>query len=438
MSDIAIRVDNLSKAYRISHLAQGQRSRYKTLQEEIVGLPRRAWQAVSSAREEHETVWALRDVSFEVREGDVVGIIGRNGAGKSTLLKILSRITEPTSGQANLYGRVGSLLEVGTGFHPELTGRENVYLSGAVLGMRRSEIARRFDEIVAFSGVEQFIDTPVKRFSSGMYMRLAFSVAAHLEPEILIVDEVLAVGDAEFQKKSLGKMGDVAKSGRTVLFVSHQMNAVQALCNVSIHLSQGCIKQMGKTTDVVAAYVKNDSGSSVWEAAESSARLDNPYFTPSRFALVDEHLHPLQRSVGASERVGVLIEGSIGQISSSLTVGFAVYAAGGELLFWSLNTDKPPAEWLPLRIGVNSFVSWIPPHLLNEGSYRVEMIASLHFQRWLVQPGINAPLVSLTVQGGLSESPHWIQRRPGLLGPILDYTLIEAQAAPMVGRVEAN
>ena len=430
VSNIAIRVNNLSKAYRISHLAQGQRSRYRTLQDEIVGLPRRAWQAVRGAGEEHETVWALRDVSFEVRAGDVVGIIGRNGAGKSTLLKLLSRITEPTSGQADLYGRVGSLLEVGTGFHPELTGRENVYLSGAVLGMRRAEIARRFDEIVDFSGVEQFIDTPVKRFSSGMYMRLAFSVAAHLEPEILIVDEVLAVGDAEFQKKSLGKMDDVAKSGRTVLFVSHQMNAVQALCNTSIYLSQGSIKQMGRTADVIAAYVKSDSGSSVWEADESSARLDNHFFAPLRFALVNEHLQPLQRSVGANERIGVLMEGRIDQLNSSLTVGFAVYAVGGELLFWSLNTDRPPAKWLPLRVGVNRFVAWIPAHLLNEDSYRVEMIASLHFQRWLVQPGVNAPFVTLTVQGGLSESPHWIQRRPGLLSPILDYTVTEAQTLP--------
>jgi lipopolysaccharide transport system ATP-binding protein len=255
MSNVAIRVDNLSKAYRISHLAQGQRSRYKTLQEEIVGLPGRAWQAVRGTGEEHETVWALRDVSFEVREGDVVGIIGRNGAGKSTLLKILSRITEPTSGQADLYGRVGSLLEVGTGFHPELTGRENVYLSGAVLGMRRSEIARRFDEIVEFSGVEQFIDTPVKRFSSGMYMRLAFSVAAHLEPEILIVDEVLAVGDAEFQKKSLGKMDDVAKSGRTVLFVSHNMAAVQQLCSRGIVLDSGALRFQGDVESAVQVYL---------------------------------------------------------------------------------------------------------------------------------------------------------------------------------------
>jgi lipopolysaccharide transport system ATP-binding protein len=213
MSEIAIRVENLGKSYRIGHQTGGQRGRYRTLRDDLLALPTGLWRSLRGRSETQETVWALKDVSFDVHEGEVVGIIGRNGAGKSTLLKILSRITEPTTGQAEVYGRVGSLLEVGTGFHPELSGRENVFLSGAVLGMRRSEINRHFDEIVSFAEMEQYIDTPVKRYSSGMYMRLAFAVAAHLDPEILVVDEVLAVGDAEFQKKCLGKMGDVAKSG---------------------------------------------------------------------------------------------------------------------------------------------------------------------------------------------------------------------------------
>ena len=202
-----------------------------------------------------EEFWALRDVSFDIRPGEVTGIIGRNGAGKSTLLKILSRITEPTTGEVRLGGRVASLLEVGTGFHPELTGRENVFLNGTILGMSRSEIRRKFDEIVAFAEVEKFLDTPVKRYSSGMYMRLAFAVAAHLEPEILIVDEVLAVGDAEFQKKCLGKMGDVARGGRTVLFVSHNMSAVQALCSKAILLQGGQVERMGATGPIVAEYL---------------------------------------------------------------------------------------------------------------------------------------------------------------------------------------
>jgi len=224
MNDVAIRVENLGKLYHL-----GKRERYRTLRDTLVAsiaAPFRRLRSGPSSSGGPETIWALKDVSFEVKHGEVIGIIGRNGAGKSTLLKILSRITEPTEGQATISGRVGSLLEVGTGFHPELTGRDNIFLNGAILGMKKAEIERKFDEIVAFAEVERFIDTPVKHYSSGMYVRLAFAVAAHLEPEILIVDEVLAVGDVAFQKKCLGKMGEASRSGRTVLFVSHNMAAV--------------------------------------------------------------------------------------------------------------------------------------------------------------------------------------------------------------------
>src|SRR4029450_709262 len=243
MSDIAISVENLSKSYLIGHQA-GQRERYTVLRDviarEMRNFARKGLDFIGGREivqgDEVEQFWALRDVSFEVKRGEVLGIIGRNGAGKSTLLKILSRITEPDAGRAVVRGRVASLLEVGTGFHPELTGRENIFLNGAILGMTRAEIRRKFDEIVAFAEVDRFLDTPVKRYSSGMYVRLAFSIAAHLEPEILVVDEVLAVGDAVFQRKCLGKMGEVAKGGRTVLLVSHNMAAVQSLCRTSIPL----------------------------------------------------------------------------------------------------------------------------------------------------------------------------------------------------------
>jgi lipopolysaccharide transport system ATP-binding protein len=248
VTDVAIRVQGLSKVYRI-----GERQRYKSLRESIMktlGAPLR-----KGNRRPPETVWALSDVSFEVMPGEVVGVIGRNGAGKSTLLKILSRITEPTRGRVEVYGRVGSLLEVGTGFHMELTGRENIYLNGAILGMKRAEIAQRFDEIVAFAEVEKFLDTPVKHYSTGMYLRLAFAVAAHLEPEILLVDEVLAVGDAAFQKKCLRKMGDAAKEGRTVFLVSHNMGAVSTLCNQVTYLVAGRLKAKGPTAEVVSAYL---------------------------------------------------------------------------------------------------------------------------------------------------------------------------------------
>ena len=260
MSDIAIRVDALSKRYTI-----GRRQVRRTAREALmsalsapVGLARRALGSPDGRGDEDETtLWALKDVSFEVKHGEVIGVIGRNGAGKSTLLRILSRITEPTSGEAEIFGRVGSLLEVGTGFHPDLTGRENIFLNGAILGMRRAEVLRKFDEIVAFAEVERFIDTPVKHYSSGMYTRLAFAVAAHLEPEILVVDEVLAVGDAEFQRKCMGRMGEVAREGRTILFVSHNMGSIQALCSRAILLSHGVVLVDADASAAVRRYLSD-------------------------------------------------------------------------------------------------------------------------------------------------------------------------------------
>jgi len=265
MGETAIRVENLCKRYRI-----GQRQRYKTLRDALFGVmcaPFRGLRACLSgewasarSQESNNVIWALKDVSFDVKRGEVVGIIGRNGAGKSTLLKILSRITKPTKGFAEIHGRVGSLLEVGTGFHPELTGRENIYLNGAILGIKRQDIGRKFDEIIAFAEVERFIDTPIKHYSSGMYMRLAFAVAAHLEPEILLVDEVLAVGDVAFQKKCMGKMGDVAKEGRTVLLISHNMAAVEHLCQRGVVLHQGQIQYIGNKAEAIAHYLKSLGG----------------------------------------------------------------------------------------------------------------------------------------------------------------------------------
>jgi lipopolysaccharide transport system ATP-binding protein len=266
MSDVAIRVEGLSKRYRIG----AQQQAYKTLRDKLnstATAPFRALRSLATrnghnrngnrglSNPQSNLIWALKDVSFEVKPGEVVGIIGRNGAGKSTLLKILSRITEPTKGFADINGRIASLLEVGTGFHPELTGRENIFLNGSILGMKRAEIQRKFDEIVAFAEIEKFIDTAVKFYSSGMYVRLAFAVAAHLDPEILLIDEVLAVGDAAFQKKCLGKMGEVAKEGRTVLFVSHNMAAVENLCDRGLLINKGKVIRIGEVKDVIAAYM---------------------------------------------------------------------------------------------------------------------------------------------------------------------------------------
>jgi lipopolysaccharide transport system ATP-binding protein len=271
MSDIAIRTQNLSKQYRLG----AKQARYKSLRESLSGAFSASLQQMhgllrgrnNGSRNSRPTMWALRDVSIEIKYGEVVGIIGRNGAGKSTLLKILSRITEPTCGWAEVRGRVGSLLEVGTGFHPELTGRENIFLSGAILGMRSSEIQRKFDEIVAFAEIEQFLDTPVKHYSSGMFVRLAFAVAAHLEPDILLVDEVLAVGDAAFQKKCIGKLGSVAGAGRTVLVVSHSMATILNLCGRAVLLDSGTVVCDGTTDDVVSHYMTTSAAANTFSPA---------------------------------------------------------------------------------------------------------------------------------------------------------------------------
>ena len=317
MSATAIRIEGLSKRYRI-----GERQPYKSLRESIM---RALSKPFRSGPGEDAVIWALKDVSLEIGEGEVVGLIGRNGAGKSTLLKILSRITEPTAGRVELHGRVGSLLEVGTGFHQELTGRENIYLNGAILGMRRAEIARKFDEIVDFAEVERFIDTPVKHFSTGMYLRLAFAVAAHLEPEILLVDEVLAVGDAAFQKKCMGKMGDVARGGRTVLFVSHNLAAVQALCQRAVLLRSGRMHLYGGVDEVVSTYhaeVSSTEGS----LAERHDRQGD-----QRLRVAKLHIFPLRGNPGDPVRTGddtvfeLYYENRSGQAVRDLDVTIGIY-----------------------------------------------------------------------------------------------------------------
>lgn len=339
MSDVVIKAEGLGKSYQIGH--QGQRERYTALRDVMASGVRRALSRtrrllrgeLDLASEEVEEFWALRDVSFEVKRGEVLGIIGRNGAGKSTLLKVLSRITEPTAGRVTLRGRVASLLEVGTGFHPELTGRENIFLNGAILGMTRAEIKRKFDEIVAFAEVEKFLDTPVKRYSSGMYVRLAFAVAAHLEPEILVVDEVLAVGDAEFQKKCLGKMQDVSRGGRTVLFVSHNMAAVTALCPRSILLADGVIVTDGDSDSVIQQYL---STSDDLLTAEFSSDPSLPSIT--------------RVSVDAGELRNGSIDVSIDFRSPwplSPVPGIVVSAALGAAVFGSNTRMHKPTEVFP-------------------------------------------------------------------------------------------
>lgn len=383
----------------------------------------------SNSSNGNEVFWALKDVSFEVERGEIVGIIGRNGAGKSTLLKILSRITTPTTGLVHLNGRLSSLLEVGTGFHPELTGRENIYLSGSIMGMRRRDIDENFDEIVKFAEVEKFLDTPAKRYSSGMYVRLAFAVAAHLEPEILLVDEVLAVGDADFQKKCLGKMKDVSREGRTVLFVSHNMNAVERLCESCIVLKCGQIETHGDNVgDIIKNYLfgtQDDIKSPEW--INSDDQLNNPWFKPLHVYIGDETGNIIAMPSKNDSEMWIYIEAKIDEIDPSLTFGYTIYNEDGSLLYWSYQTDDCEDQWVKLHKGVNTLRSKIPSRLLNEGIYRLECVSSLHCRQWLCKPSNNAPSIFLFIKGGLSDSPYWMGKREGILAPIMKYELLDRQ-----------
>jgi lipopolysaccharide transport system ATP-binding protein len=369
MGNIVIRVTHLSKQYRIG----AQQVKYRTFHEELAKTFRKPIHWLKGERKQNKsTIWALDDISFDVKQGEAVGIIGRNGAGKSTLLKILSRITSPTRGRVELSGRVGSLLEVGTGFHPELTGRENIFLNGAILGMHRQEILRKFDEIVAFAEIEKFLDTPVKHYSSGMYVRLAFAVAAHLEPEILIVDEVLAVGDIEFQKKCLGKMEDVSKAGRTVLFVSHNMGAIKALCSKAILLKNGALSFVGDTLNAVSHYTMH-AGKDV--AVVRWNEGDPP-------ALPSAHL--LEAGIlSAGQQVGTDISTEAPmqiyikfKVTKEERIGTTIILnnSDGAKVFVSLSNQEPNWHKKIRPLGIYESVCEIPPNFLADGNYSVSIV----------------------------------------------------------------
>jgi lipopolysaccharide transport system ATP-binding protein len=375
MSEVAVCVEGLGKEYQV----RGPRERCDTLRDQ---LNRLASNSVRSVRgrgrtsEQSPPFWALKDVSFEVRPGEVVGIIGRNGAGKSTLLKILSRITEPTEGEVGIEGRVGSLLEVGTGFHPELTGRENVYLNGAILGMRKADIARRFEEIIAFAEVEKFVDTPVKHYSSGMYMRLAFAIAAHLEPDILIVDEVLAVGDAEFQKRCIGKMGEVAKGGRTVLFVSHNIGLVLALCDSGLYLKGGRLAAGGSIADVFAAYSA--------EMRQTNDRLENSSQVRSgaKLRLRSVWLHAGGEATTEFDQrkpLYVRVEFDVLEPGEAYTINVAVHHFSHGCLFATTTYDASPANMLKRRWERGRYWAEVqlPVEMLRGGEYWLKVGATI-------------------------------------------------------------
>ncbi len=434
MSEIAIRVENLSKKYRIGSQVKQYPTLRDALSERATGV--RNWlhnPQVGHGRSLDNTVWALRDISFDVLKGQVLGVIGKNGAGKSTLLKILSRVTEPTEGFGEIHGRVGSLLEVGTGFHPELTGRENIYLNGAILGMKRVEIQRKFDEIVDFAEIERFIDTPVKRYSSGMYLRLAFAVAAHLEPEILVVDEVLAVGDAEFQKKCLGKMSDVAQQGRTILFVSHNMSAILRLTQEVIVIEKGRLAMRAETPKAVDYYLNQgitEQGERTWD--DDEVPMSAMPFSPIAVRIKNSagKIADILRSV---EPITIEIEYVLKAPISGLRVGIYLFTARSEPIFTSFDTDDPGIfERHPSRPAGHYFSRVvIPANYLNEGRYIIGLNASSYrIKRYFQEDQ------SLTFSVDASGAPgmQWPEARLGVVRPHLDWQIEPANTPPTISQ----
>ena len=412
----AISVQGLSKRYRIGQY----QTAYGTLRDALSGGFRRV-----VAREHHDEerdMWALRDVSFDVPDGEVLGIVGRNGAGKSTLLKVLTRIVSPTEGRAEIRGRVGSLLEVGTGFHPELTGRENVFLNGSILGMRQREIVSKFDEIVDFAGVGPFLDTPVKRYSSGMSVRLAFAVAAHLEPEILLVDEVLAVGDAEFQRRCLGRMEDLSESGRTVVFVSHQMQAVAQLCDRAIWLDHGRVEREGPAADVVAEYLQAGYGAGSrreWEDRATAPGNDLVRLRSVRVVQDGEE----RGAVDVREPVGIEIRIDVLRPGEPIFPKIKVYDSRGDVAFNAMDTS---ARWLdPSPPGEYVTTAWIPGNYLNEGLTTVDVSIATISAPKLRNQASGRSAVAFHVQDpaeGDSARGLFTGQWQGVVRPMLEWT----------------
>ena len=415
MNDIAIRVEDLSKRYRIG----AKEEMYDTFAGAVTSFvrsPFRNWQRLrrlttfssNNHGEEPDTLWALRNVSFEVKQGEVIGIIGRNGAGKSTLLKILSRITQPTGGRVELQGRVSSLLEVGTGFHPELTGRENIYMNGTILGMTKAEIDRKFDEIVDFSGVEKFIDTPIKFYSSGMGVRLAFSVAAHLEPEILLIDEVLAVGDIEFQEKCIGKMGEVAKLGRTVLFVSHNMGAISELCQVGILFYQGQVASQGKVSHIVAEYLDTLGARHINLESEGVNAA-----TPIRLSYVaaKDKLNNEKATFQTGETVKVYIGYEAKKPLSGVNFAISLTRNGTDILT-SFDTDCSP-HYHVYDVGFYEYHISLPTEILKAGRYTVSI--SIGINRQVIENLKDIINFSLLEISENTSFKGYSEQRPGIL-----------------------
>lgn len=411
MSDIAISVENVSKVYKIG--TAKKTSLVETFSHNINKLIGKKDEISSE-----EEFWALKDISFDIKKGDAVGIIGKNGAGKSTLLKILSRITEPSSGRIEINGRVASLLEVGTGFHPELTGKENIFLNGTILGMKRGEIKSKLEEIIEFSGISQFVDTPVKRYSSGMYVRLAFAVAAHLEPEILIIDEVLAVGDAEFQKKCLGKMQDVTGQGRTVIFVSHNMTAVTSLCNNGIFLQKGKVTKIGNAETVVQGYLSSEQASSYEKYWEIGKRIGDDVAELHWARLVDENNNKIE-FVNIDKKIGIQYKYHVKKLGNYPLPNIHVYTLKGEIAFISGEVKEDRFS----KAGIFITTAWIPANLLNQEVYIIGIALSTMIPE-TVHFFVPDALVFEVIEDVNKRNSDYKNFIPGVLRPSLQWETI--------------
>jgi lipopolysaccharide transport system ATP-binding protein len=412
MTKPIIEIENLGKRYLIG----AHKEPYLSLRHEIAKVFSLSAHRNRAAEREF---WALRKMSFNIHEGEVIGIIGRNGAGKSTLLKVVSQITPPTEGAITMRGRVASLLEVGTGFHPELTGRENIFLNGAILGMTRREIRSKFDAIVEFAEIGKFLDTPVKRYSSGMYVRLAFAVAAHLEPEILLVDEVLAVGDAQFQKKCLGKMSEVSRQGHTVLFVSHNMTAVRHLCSSCLWLERGLVHEIGSCTEVVEHYLAASLSMGNLITSEQRGIVKDEALVLSAFRTTDETGREKVK-FSTTDEIWVDIAYEIPDAVQRLRVGFDLLALqGGDVVFMTFDDDIKPQTRMAGRYLTRAR---IPPNLLKPGHYEVRLQIAIHLIRWIIN-GTVSRTIAITHDAGVNLL--YDDQRPGLIRPAIEWTITQ-------------
>jgi lipopolysaccharide transport system ATP-binding protein len=429
MSTPVISVENLGKRYVIGK----QRSRSDGLRHAIEDAVRNPLQWFRNRNRERarDEFWALKDVSFDVKQGDVVGIIGRNGAGKSTLLKLLSRITEPTSGRIYLRGRIASLLEVGTGFHQELTGRENIYLNGAILGMSRTEIRSKFDEIVAFSEVEKFLDMPVKRYSSGMYVRLAFAVAAHMEPDILVIDEVLAVGDSAFQQKCLGKIDQVStREGRTVLFVSHNMGVISRLCKTTVLLESGRLRCVGETTEMISHYLNsgaNVQGARTWNI---HSKAEDCVFMPLALR-VRNKLGKVGTEIDITKPIVIEFSYRVARQIPRFRISLRFLASDGSVAFHSADSTHPDYDEKPNTLGDYVTRCIVPGNLLNEGQYWITVSADVPFQQTLF---VEETAVAFTVAQTGGVNSRFSERWPGAVCPQLEW---RTEASPRESAAES-